>query len=318
MKRKTYLIRGAGICLCAAFLLCSTLLTYPSGALSEASFDARAAMGDETVRLLENASKDAYVKKDLKTGEITVAEPDPGSAKNVKEITPHVPDGLETADPQRPGTKAIIGEDNRVQVPSVDVFPFSAVALLKIEFEDGTTSAGTGAFVGDNLLLTAGHIVYGPDSGWVTSVTVYPGGTSSRFGSTTAVSVASFNGWVSDYEFYYEYGLIEVADCLQAGSFGLADLTDDSLAESVLTHYGYPGDKDEGTLWHSAGLAIDYYPEWFEHDMDAVGGQSGGPIVQQTAPTFITGVHLGQLTTDSNFAARVNKKVIAFVTNFLS
>ena len=318
MKRRKYLLRGVGMCLCAALVICSSRLIYPSGALGEAPFDARAAMGQETVKLLEGASKDAYVKRDLATGEVTVTEPDPGAAKNVKMISPSIPDGLESVDPQKPGTKAIIGDDGRVQAPSVDVFPFSAVVQLKIEFQDGTTSAGTGAFVGDNLILTAGHIVYDPSIGWVTSVTAYPGGTSSSFGSTTAVSVASFNGWVSDYEFYYEYGLIEVADCLQAGSFGLSDITDDSLRDSVLTHYGFPGDKDEGTLWHSAGVAVDYYPDWFEHDMDAAGGQSGGPIVQQTAPTFITGVHLGQLTNDSNFAARINKKVIAFITSYIS
>lgn len=318
MKIRKYLLRGVGMCLCAALLLCSSILIYPSGALGEAPFDARAAMGEETVKLLESASKDAYVKRDLATGEVTVTEPDPGAAKNVKMINPRIPDGLESADPQKPGTKAIIGDDDRVQAPSVDVFPFSAVVLLKVEFQDGTIAAGSGAFVGDNLILTAGHVVYGASQGWVTSVTAYPGGTLSSFGSTTAVSVSSFNGWISDLELNYEYGLVEVADCLHAGAFGLADITDESLNESVLTHYGFPIDKDEGTLWHSAGVAVDYYPEWFEHDMDTVSGQSGGPIVQQTAPTFITGVHLGKLTDGANYAARINKKVIAFVTSYIS
>lgn len=312
MKNRVNSLRKLGSCVCAALLLCSMILMNPASALSPTE-----AMGNKATGQTDNISNEAYISRNLRTGEITVTEPAARHRQKAREVKPYIPEGLEIAQPP----KNIIGEDNRIEVTDVNAFPYSAVVHLEIEYQDGTQAKGTGAFVGETLILTAGHIVYEPEHGWVSSVTAKPGGSASSFETASAVSAASTLGWVTDPTSVsvYEYGLIEVDKKLNAGMFGLASLTDETLSEVVLMHLGYSGDKPDGSLWSSHGVAGSKTSEWFKHTMDSVSGNSGGPIMQQTDLSYIVGVHYGNIVGDDdyNIAARVNQRVIDFVTTYL-
>ncbi len=305
-------LRKFGGYICAALLLCSLILMNPASALS--SIEAK---GNVAAEQSGSKNNGVYVARNLRTGEITVTEPQARARQKASELKPHIPEGLEIAQP----SKNIIGEDNRIEVTNVDAFPNSAVVYLEIEYQDGTTVNGSGAFVGDTMILTAGHNVYEPEYGWAKSITAKPGGSASSFETASAVSVASTFGWVdeSDKLTTYEYGLIEVDKRLNAGMFGLASLTDETLSNAVLMHLGYSGDKPEGTLWSSHGVAGKMTAEWFKHTMDTTEGNSGGPIMQQTELSFIVGVHYGNVVGDNdyNIAARVNQRMIDFVTTYL-
>ena len=315
MKRQTKLLRTLGCCVIMAMLLLSTIMLNPSYALNSGSaFDARAAMGEETVKLLESASREAYVSRDS-SGRVTVTEPDAKAFKEVGEISPYIPEGLKVAEPPQTGTKEIIGDDNRVQITDVNAFPFCAIASIEVSYQDGSTAKATASFVSPTALITVGELIYSTLSGWAVEIKIYPGGINSTFDSGKASRVTVFNGWISDSDDNYNFGLIKIADSLNTGHLGVVKHEDEDLDGHVITNYEYPFDKDEGTLWHSAGAVSSVTPSRFLHDADVAYGGEGSPLIMQPQHDKIVGVHGGDADADHNFAFRITQRVLNFITS---
>jgi V8-like Glu-specific endopeptidase len=149
--------------------------------------------------------------------------------------------------------------DDRKPVMNTTTVPWRWICKLIITFPDGGKLAGTGFFIGSKAVMTAGHCVYSRErGGWANEIMVIPGmmGESLPFGSITATSFRSNEGWIKNQDSNYDYGCIilpspELGN--QVGYFGFAALDDDSLKDLLVNNSGYPGDKPAGTQWFNAG-----------------------------------------------------------------
>jgi glutamyl endopeptidase len=181
------------------------------------------------------------------------------------------------------GTESIIGADNRFRINPTTSFPARAVVLI-------TFSAGrcTGWMANSNTVITAGHCVHrGNNNGFypTSSFRVYPGrnGTSSPFGSCTAKSLHTVNGWASSRNEQYDYGAIKLNCGFEVGSFGFW-WQSASLTGLFTRVSGYPGDKPL-TQWQSTNSVKATTTNQVFYQNDTVGGNSGGPVWQNRGST---------------------------------
>lgn len=178
------------------------------------------------------------------------------------------------------GPNSIIGPDNRYQV-SPGAFPGTATVLIT-----WGSSRCSGWVAGHNghstTIVTAGHCVYTPGSGWHSGIYVYPGYNATGLGCA-ASTLYTVNGWVLGNE-EYDYGAIKVY-CTYSGQplaywtgwYGYL-WTAGSLVGNFVRTQGYPGDKPVNTQWASDGYLYAETVRQLFYDNDTVGGQSGSPV----------------------------------------
>lgn len=283
---------------------------------AEPNFDLKAALGEDVLQQLANSSDKATVSYNGQTGKTTIKEADALNLYSVAETAPYIPDGLEIAVQQ--SSRAVIGTDNRTEITNVNAYPYCTMALLRVTYSDGTVGLGSGTFVGSTTILTAGHVIYSQTHGWASSVTVYPGGTNSDFGTATTSNVASVNAWVSDANWDYDYGVVNISNSLGTGYMGTRALVSSALQNAAIWDYGYSGDKSYGTLWYDEGDTGSVYTRRFLHNADTYGGNSGGPVVDTSDYEYIIGVHSDQYNSSYNIATRVTSEVVEFVRGYIS
>lgn len=205
------------------------------------------------------------------TGSESGAESETHSSKEVMQIRSLKPaTGI--------GIQSIIGTDQRVFVSNTAAYPFRTATL--ITFSGGRCS---GALIGKDTVLTAGHCVHGGGSNgtWKTNVRVYPGhnGTRSPFGSCGAKRLHSVTGWTSSRDENFDYGAVKL-DCdigLNTGWLGWHAQT--NTLNGITTYIsGYPGDKPL-TQWYSADRVRVSGARKLFYSNDTTGGMSGSPVV---------------------------------------
>jgi V8-like Glu-specific endopeptidase len=213
--------------------------------------------------------------------------------------------------PQPPGLAK--AEDNRRQIMNVDDYPYSATAFIKATFPNGNTYSGSGAFVGSTTILTAAHMIHSnEDGGRAVSVTVKPGGELSRFPEVQGTEIITAYDWL-EHNFDHDYAVIRIAEPAGVGWFGMQSLGDSLLLLSDINRYGFDGDPN-GTLWSDSSRIINVLPRRLHHHAHSDMGSSGGPIVLQSEPHIIVGVHVAG-SENYNLAVRITADVIAFVNN---
>ena len=74
------------------------------------------------------------------------------------------------------GAFVIIGTDDRILVSDTTIYPYSAVVRVAVDFNgDGIfDTAGSGAMIGANDVLTAGHLLWNPQYGFAKNIMVMP------------------------------------------------------------------------------------------------------------------------------------------------
>lgn len=218
--------------------------------------------------------------------------------------------------------EVIIGTDDRRQITTTNQLPWRRICHLAIQAQSGRRFLGTGAFIGRNTILTAGHCVYlHGQGGWARSIMVSPGrnGNARPFGQAPAVQLRSVRGWTtgpSSTRRNYDYGAIIIARnggirTDQVGAFGFAAYTDQYLLSQRLNLAGYPGDKPAGTMWYHGRRATRLTPRTIEYDIDTVGGQSGSPVwVNVNSVRTMVGIHTNGAAR-GNSATRITAPVLA-------
>jgi V8-like Glu-specific endopeptidase len=230
-----------------------------------------------------------------------------------------------------PGLESVIGTDERVRVFDTNQYPYSAIAALEITAKDGTMYVGTGWFVSDTVVITAGHCVYVQDPthpsavGWVRSIRVIPGRNgrgpgSEPFGSVTATRFRSVAGWVNQGKAESDYGAIFLPPGsrpggAQVGTFGLKVYPDAKLAPMNLSIAGYPADKkgpESRTLWYDVRKAAQLTARQVFYDADTYGGQSGAPVfVEESGTRYAVAIHAYGVSAqkNSNSGTRITTEV---------
>ena len=216
---------------------------------------------------------------------------------------------------------AIIGVDDRILVPdsALTTRPFSAVVQVTAYFPNGSAYTGSGAMIGPDDLLTAGHLVYSDDDGgWATRVIATPamGGTSAPFGSAVDENIFSVNGWVNYEDFRWDYAYVDLDENIgyQTGWF---DMKSTGETGTFLESLGYPGDHGSDQMVYTSGT-VDYAGFnvfKFTDDMDSYFGQSGSPVFYtdpETDRISVAGLvsHQTYWPTDTNGILRLTDAMI--------
>ena len=200
---------------------------------------------------------------------------------------------------------AVLGSDERTRIIDTTAYPFSSVAFLELEDDQGNVfGACTGTLIGPDALLTAGHCLWDIEAGdWgAARIRVVPAkdGDFEPFGSQYAE-----DWWVPDA--YAESGL----DVFDWGLINLAgdDLTENTgwLSISVLEDaqllapeffpaiVGYPGDKPRGTMWgHVTDRFLSVGAFTLAYGIDTAPGQSGAAVWSAAEGPYlglVVGIH---------------------------
>jgi V8-like Glu-specific endopeptidase len=195
------------------------------------------------------------------------------------------------------------GDDRREFFPQG--YPWSCIGRIFV-WNNATNpnwnTSGTGALVGDRVVLTCGHIlpVNPPPGTW--KVLFVPG----YFDGRSVVGTGA-NSWVSDFRYLgralaKDMAVMRLYDPLgQAlGYFGSELYNDDWEDQPLWTHVGYPGDIARAERpSRQFGIAVidddsDGDALEIEHEGDTSDGDSGGPFFHfRPDGPYIIGTHSG-------------------------
>lgn len=199
------------------------------------------------------------------------------------------------------------GKDGRKE-KNVRKFPYSAQVYFSARFpkKPGAQYLGSGTFIDENVILTAGHVVYSHDFGGLCKeLKCIPAADRAKapvgVQEVRGVKIASnFRGLK---QLSHDYALVFVNEPvgLKTGYFGLAVLDHQYLKNNVLVNVaGYPLDKleedkiERPVLYGMEGkiTSAEIDSEELYHNIDTVGGQSGSGIWYHKEKGFNPGYYL--------------------------
>lgn len=211
----------------------------------------------------------------------------------------------------------VFGTDNRVGVGSTTTSPYSAVVLVRADFDgDGRYEAwGTGAMISANDVLTAAHVLWDPAYGYARNVQVVPAtsGGSAPFGTATATGLHVADGYIAGGgDLNLDFGVINLGSSVGSatGTFALGPRHDSAaLIGDIVTTAGYPGDwSSDGSVMVAASGEIHGRNGGtrtvYSDTLDTYSGQSGSPLWQivNGLPTIV-GIHTAGFASYNNGTA---------------
>lgn len=250
------------------------------------------------------------------------------------EIEGFVPSNLEIENYEEQVTPAaVINGDQRspVSEASRSRFPYTAIGYVTSNWSDGTATRGTGALIGDNVVLTAGHNIYDVvEDRFATSITFTPG----RWSRTGTGAAPYGSSRATDY-YHQEYsenitttmtveqraqidwGILVLEDNLgnDVGAMGVRWYHDANYVNGLGVRIsGYPKciNEDETTViyeqYESAGNISGSWEDYVTYLIDTSKGQSGAPVFEPD--NHILAIHNYGIRNNTNFGKRVDELVL--------
>jgi V8-like Glu-specific endopeptidase len=187
---------------------------------------------------------------------------------------------------------AIQGDDGRVAITTnAGATPFSAYVQVAAKFSDGAVVQSSGLMVGPNDVLTLGDAIFSSaHGGAATQIQVTPGRYLDQkpFGVFDASTISATVEWQNNSTLTDDYGLISLGNDIGYVT-GWVEMgyvsTPSTLTDYTLSTVGYPTDQGGNTLYYSSGT-VDQVVEnvlYFSDDLDVMPGQSGSPVVINSA-----------------------------------
>lgn len=243
-----------------------------------------------------------------------------------------------------PSKNVIGGTDGRQQVSNPNQYPYRMTGYLYIEYDDvpkqnGTSGdlafRGTAFLEGPNLIVTAGHCLYGD----VTNNGLYQ---DNEFNPTFPDRVTFFpakNGATNP------YGAISITEihidnsyyttCNTSNDWGACTLSS-SIGNTIgwngkisyyyeqnhdATIWGYPGEVNNVTqysMWQDTDKLTALNNGVYNYEIDTSGGQSGAPIVVNLeSGSYVCGIHTFGYGTSYNGGTQINGFMFAFFQSFV-
>lgn len=203
--------------------------------------------------------------------------------------------------------------DTRIAVLNTSMYPFSTIARIVSTFPNGEQSVGTGAFVGPNRVVTAGHNIYDRGAGgYARRVLVTPGynNGSAPFGATYSTYVVAPTSYTRQNDPNFDFGLITTALALgwNTGWLGMK-ATDNNDLNAVLL-CGYPNDLGRTELMYFAGGQSRWEsPFRLEYLFWTDSGMSGGPLINNYF--YVVGIHTGG-NDNYNYGISINRELLSW------
>ncbi len=206
----------------------------------------------------------------------------------------------------------ILGEDTRVPIQDTTEYPYSALCKFVIHFTGNDkvdrSFVGTGFFISDNQILTAGHCLYDKNyGGMASSIDIYPASDSDGRLPYGAVTVTQKNfhvtsKWINSHSMDQDFGLITL-DTPMGQKPGILSLSHNAVEnvhqQIMIAGYPYQAGDRLTTLTPKKGYGIfDSYNannnRIIYHNVDTQPGQSGSPILN--ANNEVIGIHTFGMT----------------------
>jgi V8-like Glu-specific endopeptidase len=186
--------------------------------------------------------------------------------------------------------KVIVDSDDRMEA-SVKNYPYEIICLLLIFDEAGNKYYGTGFFISERCVITAGHCVYFKNK-WAGHIDVIPGATSRMtYGGESSKRFQSVKGWTINKDRNFDYGAIILPDntLYNRLNSGLAyePFGEDKKDVEIS---GYPDDKN-GMQWKCKGKVSYSRGNLIYYDVDTINGNSGSPKVILHVPSGLDYSH---------------------------
>lgn len=241
---------------------------------------------------------------------------------------------------------SIIGTDERVQVVNTNIWPYRATCKLYMEYDNVYNNStkkyitlkyiGTGFLVGPNLLVTAGHCVYGDvtNSGdcedniknprFPNRIKVYAGANGySDINSNYAyyATVDEINIQKQYYEnpsFDYDWAACKLNWNLGSATGYYGKISNWYEQGAKVYSYGYPADKS-ATMCETRGQLVNQNTYTYEYNFDTVAGQSGSPVFMTTnnGAVYVCGIHTSGSST-VNGGTKINTFIFHYLNSFVT
>jgi glutamyl endopeptidase len=218
--------------------------------------------------------------------------------------------------------QSVLGPDDREHVGDTTVFPYSAIAYIELQGEQGEVLGScTGTFIGPDSVLTAAHCLW--DAGiqdWLPAhIRVAPGkdGDFEPFGSEFAADWWVPDGYTPNGASDWDWGVLKLPDNLLSSDTGWLAISVASTGELQDTAFdptivGYPADKPEGTMWgmqRPGFIAVEAFHLFY--DLDTSAGESGAAIWSGAEGAFlhrVVGIHTNG--GDRNSGSRIDDELL--------
>ena len=227
----------------------------------------------------------------------------------------------------------LLGKEARQPVEDSTQLPYSAVCKLLITYQNGTHGEGTGFIYGDNLLATAGHVLYDQSAGrggTPAEIEIIPGadGEERPFGSYMAIpgensAFHTPSRWKTRQDWQYDYGVIQMEDDFdpEIGLLSLGHYEDydrEALQGATLSIFGY----DAGSFHQLAAKGDVQKARAFDllYRIGIMPGQSGAPVMD--AENNVVAIQNYGVSLENgrclpwNSGARLNKTAYCFLSGF--
>lgn len=223
------------------------------------------------------------------------------------------------------------------KVSDATITPWRSICYLDLVYTNGQTARGTGWFVDETTIITAGHNLFHPSTGWVQGVAIRPGLNQGGTGFNETVYAvegnvhptwrASLENNSPSYGHDIAYMKIEEADLGRfLGYFGIRALSDQELAfGNLIVHSaGYPiTGWPAGSMWVDATRigAGSFDQNFIYYRLDTHPGNSGAPIFASFADgsRYVIACHVhGTSDMSSNVGIRITDEIFDLLDNWAS
>ncbi len=191
---------------------------------------------------------------------------------------------------ERPAPNIIIGDDERVAVPSMllSEMPYSAIGRVRVTYFDGSSATGTGFLFGPNDVATAAHVLYNDEGSIAREVAFWLPGVGGPVATYTGTQLAIPEEFLDNHNSDYDWGMFHINSNI-GNSVGYLGWTDNITINTTVQVIGY----SSGQMLMAGKQVKIITGTSILYDVDADNGQSGSPVINRTIDNRIVAIHVG-------------------------